>query len=65
MLKNIIDKIVRWKIMLIIQVLISIVLAVLLIQLNVLPMMYIAMIIVIEILLGVWYFLFDEKCTKS
>lgn len=42
--------------MLIIQILISIVLAVLLIQLNVLPMMYIIMIIVLEILLGVGIF---------
>lgn len=64
MLKNIIDKIVRWKIMLVIQVLISIVLAVLLIQLNVLPMMYIAIIIVIEILLGVGIFFLMRNAQK-
>lgn len=64
MLKNVIDKIVRWKIMLVIQVLISIVLAVLLIQLNVLPMMYIAIIIVIEILLGVGIFFVMRNAQK-
>lgn len=64
MLKNIIDKIVRWKIMLVIQVLISIVLAVLLMQLNVLPMMYIAIIIVIEILLGVGIFFLMRNAQK-
>lgn len=64
MLKNIIDKIVRWKIMLVIQVLISIILDVLLIQLNVLPMMYIAMIIVIEILLGVGIFFLMRNAQK-
>ena len=56
MLKNVMNKLIQWKIMLIIQILISIVLAVLLIQLNVLPMMYIIMIIVLEILLGVGIF---------
>lgn len=64
MLKNVIDKIVRWRIMLVIQVLISIVLAVLLIQLNVLPMMYIAIIIVIEILLGVGIFFLMRNAQK-
>ena len=64
MLKNIIDKIVRWKIMLVIQVLISIILDVLLIQLNVLPMMYIAMIIVVEILLGVGIFFLMRNAQK-
>ena len=64
MLKNIIDKIVRWKIMLVIQVLISIILDVLLIQLNVLPMMYIAIIIVIEILLGVGIFFLMRNTQK-
>lgn len=64
MLKNIIDKIVRWKIILIIQVIISIVLAVLLMQLNVLPVMYIAIIIVIEILLGVGIFFLMRNAQK-
>ena len=64
MLKNIIDKIIQWKIVLIIQALISIILAVLLIQLNVLPMMYIAIIIVIEILLGVGIFLLMRNAQK-
>ena len=64
MLKNIIDKIIQWKIVLIIQALISIILAVLLIQLNVLPMMYIAIIIVIEILLGVGIFFLMRNAQK-
>lgn len=64
MLKNIIDKIVGWKIMLVIQVLISIILDVLLIQLNVLPMMYIIMIIVLEILLGVGIFFLMRNAQK-
>lgn len=50
--------------MLIIQILISIVLAVLLIQLNVLPMMYIIMIIVLEILLGVGIFFLMRNAQK-
>lgn len=50
--------------MLIIQILISIVLAVLLIQLNVLPMMYIIMIIVLEILLGVGIFFLMRNAHK-
>ena len=64
MLKNIIDKIIQWKIVLIIQALISIILAVLLIQLNVLPMMYIAIIIVIEILFGVGIFFLMRNAQK-
>lgn len=64
MLKNIIDKIIQWKIVLMIQALISIVFAALLIQLNVLPMMYIAMIIVIEILLGVGIFFLMRNAQK-
>ena len=64
MLKNIIDKIIQWKIVLMIQALMSIVLAVLLIQLNVLPMMYIAIIIVIEILLGVGIFFLMRNAQK-
>lgn len=50
--------------MLVIQILISIVLAVLLIQLNVLPMMYIIMIIVLEILLGVGIFFLMRNAQK-
>ena len=50
--------------MLVIQALISIVLAVLLIQLNVLPMMYIIMIIVLEILLGVGIFFLMRNAQK-
>ena len=64
MLKNIIDKIIQWKIVLMIQALISIVFAALLIQLNVLPMMYIAIIIVIEILLGVGIFFLMRNAQK-
>ena len=64
MLKNIIDKIIQWKIVLMIQALMSIVLAVLLMQLNVLPMMYIAIIIVIEILLGVGIFFLMRNAQK-
>ncbi|WP_338086445.1 LCP family protein [Massilimicrobiota timonensis] len=64
MLKNVMNKLIQWKIMLIIQILISIVLAVLLIQLNVLPMMYIIMIIVLEILLGVGIFFLMRNAQK-
>ena len=64
MLKNIIDKIIQWKIVLMIQALMSIVFAALLIQLNVLPMMYIAIIIVIEILLGVGIFFLMRNAQK-
>ena len=64
MLKNIIDKIIQWKIVLMIQAFMSIVLAALLIQLNVLPMMYIAIIIVIEILLGVGIFFLMRNAQK-
>lgn len=64
MLKNIIDKIIQWKIVLMIQALMSIVFAALLIQLNVLPMMYIAIIIVIEILLGVGIFFLMRNTQK-
>lgn len=64
MLKNIIDKIIQWKIVLMIQALISIVFAALLIRLNVLPMMYIAIIIVIEILFGVGIFFLMRNAQK-
>lgn len=64
MFKKIIDKIVRWKIMLVIQAIISIILAILLIQLNVLPMMYIAIIIAIEILIGVGIFFLMRNAQK-
>ena len=64
MLKNVMNKLIQWKVMLVIQILISIVLAVLLIQLNVLPMMYIIMIIVLEILLGVGIFFLMRNAQK-
>ena len=64
MLKNVMNKLIQWKVMLVIQALISIVLAVLLIQLNVLPMMYIIMIIVLEILLGVGIFFLMRNAHK-
>ena len=64
MLNKIVDKIVRWKIMFVIQVIISMILAVLLMQLNVLPMMYIVLIIVFEILLGVGIFFLMRNAQK-
>ena len=64
MLKNVMNKLIQWKVMLVIQILISIVLAILLIQLNVLPMMYIIMIIVLEILLGVGIFFLMRNAQK-
>lgn len=64
MFKKIIDKIVRWKIMLVIQAIISIILAILLIQLNVLPMMYIAIIIALEILIGIGIFFLMSNAQK-
>lgn len=65
MFKKIIDKIVKWKIMLVIQAIISIILAILLIQLNVLPMMYIAIIIALEILIGVGIFFLMRNAQKA
>lgn len=64
MFKKIIDKIVRWKIMLVIQAIISIILAILLIQLNILPMMYIAIIIALEILIGIGIFFLMRNAQK-
>lgn len=64
MLKNVMNKLIQWKVMLVIQALISIVLGILLIQLNVLPMMYIIMIIVLEILLGVGIFFLMRNAHK-
>lgn len=64
MLKNVMNKLIQWKVMLVIQILISIVLAVLLIQLNVLPIIYIIMIIVLEILLGVGIFFLMRYAQK-
>ena len=64
MLKNVMNKLIQWKVMLVIQILISIVLGILLIQLNVLPMMYIIMIIVLEILLGVGIFFLMRNAQK-
>lgn len=64
MFKNVIDKIIQWKVILVIQVILSVVLTVLLIQLDVLPMLYISIVIMIELLLCVGIFFLMRNAQK-